>query len=176
MCETSRTSVFEMVKENSVAARPRRLRGANVGAVIVASSLLLLPSLALIFVVIRYGFSLLGEGPFIIVLVLIWLRAALMGIFVSRDEMVIRSWFRNYRIPFDAIVSIDFVPYEGFLNQNAISHRVDPFYRAARILRLGISGRGLHDYPSTIGGRRRLERIVGELRVLKFEGEDGEPG
>lgn len=139
----------------------RRIRGSRLGAV-VASITITLP-LPLVFTVASAAYSPgFGQILFYVPFMLFTGRASMMGIELRGDEMIVHSWYRNYRIARHAIHGVDLLPYSGLINRSAESG-IDPLWQFCRMLVVRHAGRELR-LPATISSRKTAERNAAIIR------------
>ncbi|MFZ7088808.1 hypothetical protein [Curtobacterium sp. RRHDQ10] len=99
-----------------------------------------------------------GQIAVATVVVLWFLRATAMGVSVSENEVIIRSWYVTYRIPTSEVKRVDVDGYSGSINgfsQNGF----DPFYIFLCMLVIETTDDEEREFQATISSRRTANRM-----------------
>lgn len=90
-------------------------------------------------------------------------RAALLGVWMRDDGMLVRSWVRTWRIPYDRLEAIDLLGYVGLRAQGELPAFVlTPGWRVAG--RALIAPQGLAATPDS--QRRQVQRMRERVQAL----------
>jgi len=93
-----------------------------------------------------------------------------MGIFISPETLVIRSWYRNYSIRSEDIDSVSPVVY---MASGAIGWL--PIVGSIRVVEIGEKNGRTRYFPSTVGRRKTVLRNIRTVRSY-FRAGEGLPG
>lgn len=97
------------------------------------------------------------------------LRPWFMGVCIERDVVVVRSWFRDYRVPLVNIERVSTVPYLGSAAVGEVGWL--PFVGSISILRLEGENGSSKSFPSTVGGMRTVLRVARTIRDVQSTSE-----
>lgn len=86
-----------------------------------------------------------------------------LGIWLTDDGFVVKSWFRRYRIKSRDVVAIDLAPVHSGLLGNGTQYIL--FVGSVRMIEVELKDQWLlRWFPVTVGRRNRVLRLVRELR------------
>lgn len=94
----------------------------------------------------------------------VMVRPWMLGVFLTEDGFVVRSWFRDYRVRSRQVVRIDLSEVYSAMLGAGTSWL--PLAGAVRMVQLDLDGRPIPKYfPSTLGQRNAVLRLVRQLRT-----------
>ncbi|MFT4134899.1 hypothetical protein [Microbacterium sp.] len=112
---------------------------------------------------VSYGSADHEAWLFLLMPLFVIVRSWWLGVWLTEDGFVVKSWFRRRRVRSCDIVRIDLsAVYSGLLG---VGTRFIPFVGSVRIIEVEIKDRWLPlSFPTTVGRRNRVLRLVRELR------------
>lgn len=137
-----------------------RVPGTRIGPIFIALVFVLIFGGSLFASILNFGWS-LTQLCILVGLVMWILRACRVGLFLSEEGIVIRSWLftRTYR--YDRVGGFNTEGYSGTLNAFT-QLSIDPFYRYTRMVTLRVDGRW-REFPSTICSVPTAKRVRAEI-------------
>ncbi|KQO63724.1 hypothetical protein ASF23_05760 [Curtobacterium sp. Leaf261] len=99
-----------------------------------------------------------GQLAVFFVIVMWFLRAAAMGLSVTENEVIIRSWYVTYRIPTSEVKRVDIDGYSGMIN-GFTQNGFDPLRIFLRMIVIETTDEREREYQGTISSRRTARRM-----------------